>query len=67
MYINKGTYFVSFFVNKTPKSFYEILEITPKASVKEIKLQYIKLVKIYHPDNSETGSEEKFKEISKAY
>lgn len=24
-------------------------------------------MKLYHPDNGESGSEEKFKEISKAY
>jgi len=67
MYSRKAINFFSIFRNNTPKTYYEILDLTPRATSKEIKLQYIKLVKVYHPDNGESGSEEKFKEISKAY
>ena len=67
MLLRKSINFFSIFSSKIPKTYYEILEVTPKATNKEIKLQYIKLVKQYHPDNGESGSEEKFKEISKAY
>ncbi|CAD8064655.1 unnamed protein product [Paramecium sonneborni] len=67
MLLRKTINYFSIFTSKIPKTYYEILEVTPKATTKEIKLQYIKLVKLYHPDNGESGSEEKFKEISKAY
>ena len=49
------------------KSYYEILGISPQASKNEIKSQYKKLVKMYHPDvNSSLEAEEIFKEINKA-
>ena len=49
------------------KSYYEILNISPFASKNEIKSQYKKLVKMYHPDvNNSIEAEEKFKEINKA-
>lgn len=38
MYLRKTTYLFSFFQNHTPKTYYEILNITPKATTKEIKL-----------------------------
>ncbi len=49
------------------KSYYEILNISPQASKQEIKNQYKKLVKMYHPDlNSTPEAEEIFKEINRA-
>lgn len=49
------------------KSYYEILNISPNASKQEIKSQYKKLVKMYHPDvNSTAEAEEIFKEINRA-
>ncbi len=49
------------------KSYYEILEISELASDSEIKKQYRKLVRMYHPDvNSSFEAEEKFKEINRA-
>jgi len=49
------------------KSYYEILNITPNATKSEIKNQYKKLVKMYHPDvNSSLEAESIFKEINKA-
>lgn len=49
------------------KSYYEILEIGELATESEIKKQYRKLVRMYHPDvNSSFEAEEKFKEINRA-
>ena len=49
------------------KSYYEILNISPNATKQEIKNQYKKLVKMYHPDvNSTAEAEEIFKEINRA-
>ena len=49
------------------KSYYDILNVEPNASKSEIKNQYKKLVKMYHPDvNSSIEAESTFKEINKA-
>lgn len=49
------------------KSYYDILNVAPNASKSEIKIQYKKLVKMYHPDvNSSFEAEATFKEINKA-
>ena len=49
------------------KSYYEILNISPNSTKAEIKRQYHKLVRMYHPDiNSSFEAEEIFKEINKA-
>ncbi len=49
------------------KSYYDILNISEAASKKEIKNQYKKLVKMFHPDvNSSLEAEFLFKEINKA-
>ena len=49
------------------KSYYEILNVTPDATKSEIKIQFKKLVKMYHPDlNSSPEAEQTFKEINKA-
>ena len=49
------------------KSYYEILNICENASKDEIKKQFKKLVKMYHPDiNSSLEAENIFKEINKA-
>ncbi len=50
------------------KDYYEVLGLQKGASEQEIKSAFRKLAKKYHPDlNKESGSEEKFKEISEAY
>ena len=49
------------------KSYYEILNVSSDATKTEIKNQYRKLVRIYHPDvNSSLEAEKIFKEINKA-
>ena len=49
------------------KSYYEILNVAPNATKNEIKNQYKKLVKMYHPDvNSSFEAEQVFKDINKA-
>lgn len=49
------------------RDYYEVLGINKTATKDEIKSAYRKLAKKYHPDNKETGNENKFKEIQEAY
>ncbi len=50
------------------KNYYEILEVNRKSSDQDIKLNFRRLAKEYHPDkNKEPGAEEKFKDINEAY
>lgn len=53
------------------KNYYELLEVSEKASPEVIKKAYITLVKKYHPDLQPDGekksAEEKIKEINEAY
>lgn len=59
---------------KNPDTAYKILELSPSASVDEIKKAYRTMVKKYHPDrvitNDEAikkGAEEKFRQVQEAY
>ena len=53
------------------KNYYELLEVSEKASQEVIKKAYTTLVKKYHPDLQPDGekkaAEEKIKEINEAY
>lgn len=45
-----------------------VLEISPDTDIYQVKLQYRKLAKKYHPDiNKDPGAADKFKEVSSAY
>lgn len=46
---------------------YELLNVDPNASTNEIKKQYKKLARQFHPDKAGPEYEEKFKEISYAH
>ena len=51
------------------RTYYDILGVAPNASEKQIKAQYRKLARKYHPDVNpgDKQAEAKFKEISEAY
>lgn len=50
------------------KNYYEILNVTRKSSIQEIKLSYRKLAKKYHPDtNKSVEAETMFKDVNEAY
>jgi curved DNA-binding protein CbpA len=50
-------------------NYYKVLDVSPKASVDEIKKSYRSLAKKYHPDKNRDGpsAEQKFISITKAY
>ncbi|KAL2344136.1 hypothetical protein Fmac_005421 [Flemingia macrophylla] len=53
---------------KAGTDYYSTLNVSPNATLQEIKASYRKLARKYHPDmNKNPGAEEKFKEISAAY
>ena len=45
---------------------YKILGVTPSMSLKDIRSEYTKLAKMYHPDGT-NGNAERFKEICEAW
>jgi molecular chaperone DnaJ len=50
------------------RDYYEILGVSRDADKEEIKQAYRRLARKYHPDvNKESGAEERFKEINRAY
>lgn len=51
----------------TPANYYELLQLSPNASQLVITKIYRLLAAYYHPDNKQTGDEEKFKSVLKAY
>lgn len=52
-------------VENTPKNFYDVLGVDPKASASDIRKAYRKLSTLYHPDkNKEDNAEETFRRIA---
>lgn len=52
----------------TSKSYYDTLEVSPKASAAQIKAAYYRLSKKYHPDvNTDNSARHKFTMLSEAY
>lgn len=49
------------------KNYYKILEIDKNSSFDEIKKNYRRLSKLYHPDINKNINDDKFKDISEAY
>lgn len=49
------------------KEYYDLLNVTRGSSAKEIKDSFLKLSKVYHPDNKDTGSHAKFVALKQAY
>ncbi|MDD1437520.1 DnaJ domain-containing protein, partial [Dolichospermum sp. ST_sed10] len=50
------------------RDYYETLGVSRDADKEEIKQAYRRLARKYHPDvNKESGAEERFKEINRAY
>lgn len=50
------------------KDYHEILGVDPTATVNEIRSQYRRLARKYHPDvSNEQNAETKFKEMKEAY
>lgn len=49
------------------EDFYETMEVNPVASADTIHRIYRVLAHRFHPDNPESGSEEQFKKLAKAY
>lgn len=49
------------------EDFYNLLSVSRDATDREIKKAHRKLARQFHPDNKDTGNEEKFKQIQLAY
>ena len=52
---------------KSTEDFYEYLQVSPNADSETIERIYRLLAKKYHPDNTETGNNEKFTIITRAF
>jgi len=52
---------------KRPENLYEVLQLSPSAEQLVITKVYRLLAAYYHPDNKQTGDEERFKLVLKAY
>lgn len=49
------------------KEWWEVLNVPRTASDEEIKDHYRTLARVYHPDNTDTGNEEMFRQVQRAY
>ena len=53
--------------NETPVDYYEVLQVSANAEPDTIHRVFRLLAQRFHPDNKETGSESRFREIQEAY
>jgi curved DNA-binding protein CbpA len=53
--------------NERTADYYEILQVSPNAEAETIQRLYRLLAHRFHPDNRESGSDERFRELSEAY
>jgi curved DNA-binding protein len=51
----------------TSDDYYEVLQISPNAEPDTVHRVYRLLAQRFHPDNKQTGSESKFRQVSEAY
>lgn len=52
----------------TKRDYYEVLGVSRSATKEDLKKQYRRLAREYHPDvNKDPGADERFKELSEAY
>ena len=49
------------------ETYYDILELLPRASIEDVKRAFKRLALIYHPDKIATGDRDKFEKIKDAY
>jgi curved DNA-binding protein CbpA len=47
--------------------YYERLEISPNATLKQIKISYRRLVRLHHPDINKQGKDTRIKQLNEAY
>lgn len=59
--------FCRLYAAKSQPTFYEVLEITPRATSNEIKAAYYRLSMKYHPDRASEAFIRRFHEITTAY
>src|SRR5262245_35997803 len=52
---------------QAPVDYYEILQISPNAEPETVHRVYRLLAQRFHPDNAETGSDVRFRELTAAY
>lgn len=55
------------FSSKKLEPFYSVLKVRISSTPEEIRESFLKLSRIYHPDNTETGDERKFIRLKEAY
>ena len=49
------------------QTYYELLQVRDDADIETIKASYRRLSKMFHPDNTQTGDAQKFKELAVAF
>ena len=52
---------------EAPTDYYEVLQISPNAEPETVHRVYRLLAQRFHPDNQETGSDARFRQLTEAY